>query len=184
MYAQKYQCKTCDRHFDHAGNLHRHQKVCSNQTKYVYPGGFYQVRDNIFDQLDQYEIHVSNDERTFQWFICFDFEALLQQVHDRPTEFLQWTQKHLPISVSICSNVEGHTNPMCIVEIDQDQLVEKMVATMNDIASRVNELAEEKWGWVLEAIDEKIEKDEIDREECEYVDLQDSDAAELDEGGG
>ncbi|MEW8119475.1 MAG: hypothetical protein AB2792_20110, partial [Candidatus Thiodiazotropha sp.] len=156
QYAKKFQCQSCERHFDHAGNLHQHQKGCTNKTKFVYPGGFHQDRENIFERLDQYEIHVPENERTFPWYICYDYEALLQKIHDQPTDMLQWTHKHVPVSVSICSNVKGHTEPVCLVESQQDQLVEKMVSQMSVIANRVYELAEEKWGWVLEAIGEKI----------------------------
>lgn len=38
LYASKYRCNTCDRHFEHSRNLHRHERVCANKTKYVYPG--------------------------------------------------------------------------------------------------------------------------------------------------
>ena len=180
MYAHKYQCQTCQRHFDHAGNLHRHQKSCTNKTKFVYPGGFHCVRENIFERLDQYDIHVTEENRTFPWYICYDFEALLQKVQDQPTDMLQWTHRHVPISVSMCSNVEGHSEPICIVEANQDRLVESMVAYMNEIAARVYELAEDKWGWVLEAIDEVIKKDTIDREQLEEEE-EDSSEDELDD---
>ena len=162
VYAQKYQCKTCERHFKLAGHLHRHQKSCANKTKFVYPGGFHQDRENIFERLDQYDIHVPVDERNFPWYICYDFEALLQKVQDQPTDMLRWTHKHVPVSVSLCSNVEGQTDPVCLVDADQDQLVTHMVSHMNGIANRVYELAEEKWGWVLEAIDEKLRESEED----------------------
>ena len=69
---------------------------------------------------------------------------------------LEWTQKHVPVSVSICSNVENNKEPFCIVEQDQDKLVQQMVAAMKCIANRVYELADEKWGWVLEEIDERL----------------------------
>ena len=81
---------------------------------------------------------------------------------------LQWTHKLIPVSVSLCSNVEGHNEPTCIVEPYQDRLVQSMVTLMNEIATCVNELAKEKWGWVLEAIDETIKKEDIiDRERFE-----------------
>ena len=104
---------------------------------------------------------MSEEDRTYPWYICYDFEALLQKVQDRPTDTLQWTHKHIPVSVSLCSNVEGHSEPTCIVESDQDRLVKSMVTIMNEIATCVYELAEEKWGWVLEAIDETIKKEDI-----------------------
>lgn len=156
-YAKKYRCKTCDRHFDRSFNLHRHQRKCSQQTKYVFPGGFHQPRDSIFDKLDQFGINVPEDQRTFPWFICYDFEALLRKVSDKPTDFLQWTQQHVPVSVSLCSNIEGHTDPFCIVEPDQDKLVQSMIAALTEMADRVFELSEGRWGWVLQAIAKKVE---------------------------
>ena len=180
QYAQKFQCKTCERHFDRAGNLNRHQKICINKTKLVYPGGFHRARENIFDQLDQYAIHVPEDQRTFPWFVCYDFEALLQKADDLPTESLQWTHRHVPISVSICSNVEGHIQPVCIVDQDQDSLVQLMLSALEVIACRVIQLAEEKWGWVLEAIDEKLIKEKSEGETCEDFFKEDS-QGELDQ---
>ena len=108
-----------------------------------------------FRKIEQYDIYVPEDKRTFPWFVCYDFEVMLQPVKDRPTELLEWTQKHVPISVSLCSNVEGYMDAICIVEENQDTLVEKMVNTLKEIANRVFETAETKWGWVLKAIDEQ-----------------------------
>ena len=165
MYAKKYQCKTCDRHFTRASDLHRHQPSCSNKTRFVYPGGFYRLAESIFEKLEQYGVHVPEEERIFPWFVCYDFEAMLHPVNDHATAVLEWTQKHVPISVSICSNVKGYTEPICIVEHTQDKLVGKMVDTMKDIANRVFQLAEDKWGWVLEAIDEQLRQQEFDEVE-------------------
>lgn len=141
MCAQKYRCTTCDRHFKQSNDLHRHQRVCSNKTKFVYPSGFHNAQESIFDRLDKYEIRVPEDEHTFEWYICYDFEALQQNVYDQSTEFIHWTAKHVPISVSICRNVDGFNEPMCFVEPDQDQLVQSMVSRMRHIADRVYELA-------------------------------------------
>ena len=179
QFAQKYQCKTCERHFKQAGDLHRHQKSCSNKTKFMYPGGgFHQDRESIFEKLDQYEIHVLEDIRTFPWLICYYFEVLLRKIQDQATDMLQWTHKHVPVSVSICSNVEGHTDPICIVDYNQDQLVEKMVSQINDIALEVYKLAREMWGWVLGAINDKIRE-----QEEEYLDwmYEDDDEDEVED---
>ncbi|MES9993656.1 MAG: C2H2-type zinc finger protein, partial [Candidatus Thiodiazotropha sp.] len=161
-FSQKYQCQTCDRHFKKSSDLHRHQRTCTNKTNYVFPGGFHRMKESIFEELDKYGIDVPKEERTFPWFICYDFEAILKKVDDRPTEMLTWTHQHVPISVSICSNVEGHRDPTCLVDPDANELVKGMVSAMSDIANTVYELAEEKWGWVLEAIDDKISKDDKD----------------------
>ena len=108
--------------------------------------------------MDQYDIHVPDEDGTFPWFVCYDFEAILEKTNERPTEMLTRTQRHVPISVSICSNVEGYSDPVCIVEPNQDKLVIEMVETLTNIALQVYEMSEEKWAWVLRAINDKIEK--------------------------
>lgn len=126
--------------------------------------------------MNQYEINVPEAERAFPWYMCYDFETLLLKVQHRPSESLQWTQKYVPISVFICSNVEGHTVPVCLVDADQNQLVLSMVTRMIDIADSVYELAKKKWGWVLRAIDDKIDKDEANDED---VDMEGSSGDEM-----
>lgn len=59
-------------------------------------------------------------------------------------------------SVSICSNIDGYTDPACIVEPDQDLLVQKMIQTLTHVSTRAYELAVENCCWVLEAIEAKI----------------------------
>lgn len=65
MYAQKYVCQTCDRHFKQLSDLHTHQRTCANKTIYVYTGGFYRPKESIFDRLDEFGINVNNKERVF-----------------------------------------------------------------------------------------------------------------------
>ena len=106
----------------------------------------------------KYDVYIREDDRTFPWFICYEFEALLTQVNERATDMLEWNQKHEPVSVSVCSNMEGFTDPVCIVDGNQDELVRKMVEVMSEIALRVYELAEEKWGWVLDTINTRSKR--------------------------
>ena len=90
---------------------------------------------------------------------------MLQPVKDCPTELLEWTQKHVPISVSLCSNVEEYSDAICIVDENQYTLVEKMVNILKEIANRVFEAAEDKWGWVLEAIEEQLRQHDTGNKE-------------------
>ncbi|KAJ8321637.1 hypothetical protein KUTeg_000108 [Tegillarca granosa] len=125
----------------------------------MYPGGFHKSPQTIFEKLEAYDIHVPQAERTYPYFMCYDFKALLQNINDRPTDYLSWTEKHVPISVSICSNVPGHTDPHCIVHTEPDELIKNMVEYMKGIAKDVNELAEEKWKWVVEEIEDQLKND-------------------------
>lgn len=64
------------------------------------------------------------------------------------------------MSVSICSNVQGYTEAVCIVDSDENELVLKMVELLTNISITAYEFAKEKWEWVLDEIDAKIAKDE------------------------
>jgi hypothetical protein len=41
-----------DHYFPRLDNMKRHKKICKDQTKYRFPGGFY----STFDKLEQYDI--------------------------------------------------------------------------------------------------------------------------------
>ena len=72
--------------------------------------------------------------------------------------------------------MEGHTDPVCIVDANQDQLVERMVSTMNNIADRVRELADEKWGGVFQKINDKLrECQEQEFNDCSDDEMSDDD---------
>ncbi|KAJ8298574.1 hypothetical protein KUTeg_022634 [Tegillarca granosa] len=147
-YAKKFQCKTCERHFPTSFNLHRHQANCDNKTKYVYPGGFFKSNQTVFKKLEHYDVIVPVEDRSFPWFI---------KVEQDQTQHLKWTQRHIPVSVSICSNVPGYNEPCCIINSDTDQLVSSMIEYMQQITNKVGDLAKEKWGWIL---------DKLKTEEC------------------
>ena len=66
-YTQKYVCGTCDRHFRRHGNMQRHQKICTGQTKYVFRGGFYSNPKTVFDRLEEQGIFITETDRLFQW---------------------------------------------------------------------------------------------------------------------
>ncbi len=145
-YAKKYRCTLCDRMFDHHSHYARHGKTCENKTRYEYPGGFYREQQTIFQQLEEFGIRVPERDRTFPWFAVFDFESILQKVDGDGTEKLQWTHKHLPISVSVCSNVPGYTTPRCFVNADMDELLSRMIGELRSIQSACSTLAESQMG--------------------------------------
>ena len=86
----------------------------------------------------------------------YDFEALLVPVKGEESEKLTWTALHHPISVSICSKVEGFATPQCIVDPHIDSLVQKMVEYMEKIAYRGEELAKKKFDYALKELEYMI----------------------------
>jgi hypothetical protein len=155
-YARKYQCRTCEMHFSRLHNMKQHQRRCTGQTKIQFPGGFYTAPKTVFDKLEEHGIDVV--DRIFPWFLVYDFEAYLTPLKDTGnTEKLTWTHRHMPISVSVCSNVPDYAAPHCIVNEDPDSLTLQMVTYMRRIAERTYELAKEKLSGAFEQLLKQIE---------------------------
>ncbi len=175
-YAKKFQCSKCQRHFDRINNLKRHMKTCRHVTKYKLPGGFYQATRTVFDRLEDVGITTAPADRFFPWFATYDFEALLEKVEDgEGSAKLTWETKHRPISVSLASNVEGFTDPVCFVEEDVDTLLSSMVNHLKAISRKSQQLASDKWRQVSEKLQELLEawKPEESRAEGEENDPED-----------
>jgi hypothetical protein len=153
-YTQKYQCGTYDRHFTRIKSMKGHQLKCTGKTVYNFKGGFYSNPKTIFDKLEEQGIHVQ--DRVYPWFIVYDFEAMLVLIKESNSAKLTWTQRHEPISVSVCSNVEEFTEPHCIVEPNVEMLVRKMVEYMTRIALRSYELAQQKFADAFAQLDADI----------------------------
>lgn len=83
----------------------------------------------------------------------------------------QYTENHVPISVSICSNVDGYSEPCCIIEPDINVLVKKMIECMTTIASRAAEIANAKFAYVFEALDGLVFDDNVNEDMAEYLEF-------------
>lgn len=95
--------------------MKRHQRACTGRTKRQFPGGFYSTPNTIFDKLEQYGITVNPSDRLYGWFLVYDFESMLIPISGQDSAYLQYKEQHVPISVSVCLNVNDHTEPRCIV---------------------------------------------------------------------
>jgi hypothetical protein len=109
----------------------------------------------IFDKLEEYDVYVPDKDSMFPWFLVYDFEALLVPFLNDEGKKLKWTAEHRPISMSICSNVDGFSSPHCIVDPDIDSLVRNMVEYMGRVANK-GELAKEKFGEALRMLEDMI----------------------------
>ena len=129
-YSGVYLCPKCGRHFGQMGHLKRHLKSNSDCTKFPkekFSGGFFKRKLMVFEEIDTLPIGGIGQyhfDKYYPYFICFDFEAM----HEKTNEFdmvdteievndssiickTRFISLHKPISVSICSNVPGFTQP-------------------------------------------------------------------------
>lgn len=157
-YANKYVCSLCQKHFTTCKKLHRHEKGCSNKTLHIFPGGFNEIKNTIFETLREIDIIIQEDDEYFPWFIVFDFEAILEKSSAcKLTSKLELERIHKPISVSICSNVPDFEMPYFILNEDVETLLREMITYMDSISLKVFQLAQEKWSIVFEKLHRLLE---------------------------
>ena len=156
LYARKYRCKFCELIWNSAKACKRHESSCENKEKYIFPGGFHTRQKFMFDILRDLEIH-TNDEN-YPWFIVYDFESIQPRVESHGNSSkIELQRKHLPISVSVCSNVSPFKEPKCFINPDSDRLIKDMLDYMREIQAKAFELARSRWENVVDALSREIE---------------------------
>ena len=62
-YSTKYKCSQCDRLFKHLNDMRKHLRICSNVSKFKFPGGVHKQPNTLFQDLEEIGIHVAERER-------------------------------------------------------------------------------------------------------------------------
>ena len=97
---------TRDTIFSKTGNLERHLITCSEGVKHLYPKNVDQLRETLFEKLDSFKIPYREDQKLFKNLVIFDLESICVKAETyKETETKKWIGKHVPISVSIFSNL-------------------------------------------------------------------------------
>ena len=105
-FFKSIRCSTCDTIFSKTGNLERHLITCSERVKHIYPKNVYQLRETLFEKLDSFNIPYKEDQKMFKNLAVFDFESIcVKEETYKETETTKCVGKHVPISVSISSNL-------------------------------------------------------------------------------
>ena len=130
-----FRCPNCDTFFNRSFNLERHLNTCSERKKNVYPKTVYQVRETLFDKLDSFGIKYTSEQKLFKNLAKFDFESIcVQDETFRNTNTTNWIGKHVPISVSISSNLVEE--PIFICNSDPHHLVASFIGSLKNLASQ------------------------------------------------
>ena len=153
-FLKKFRCYICDHFYDRSYNLVNHMKNCSESTQHKYPSGAYQLSDTIFDRLEEFNIIVPDELRLFPNLIVYDFES--KTVHDstvKNTELTSWIGKHVPISVSLCSNFNPDTLFIC--NEDPNQLIRDFVQNLVALSEKSASIMKEKLQTYISQLQEK-----------------------------
>ena len=127
-FLKKYRCRNRDKFWSRSYII-----SCIECITHRYPTGPYQLNEIVFEKMRNLDIEVEN--YLFKNLVVFDFESIT--VHDpflNHTDSLTFIVKHVPISVSIQSNLISE--PIFICDINPRSLVTKFLLELLALSKR------------------------------------------------
>ena len=95
----------------------------------------YQLRETLFDKLDSFDIQYTDDQKLFNNLAVFNFEPIcIPEENFKNTETATWIGKHVPMSVSISSNLIA--KPIFLCSSDPRDLVESFIDAVEGLATK------------------------------------------------
>ena len=165
-YCKCYECRQCHKLWKGAYKMNRHERTCNQVTKKKFVGGSYQPEPTVFELLEDEGIMVEEQLQFYPYRITYDFESyFLKEDLPQSSEKLTWEAKHIPLSVSVCSNVSGYQEPRCFVtQGNPQELVSKMVDYMYQIQTTAEAYLHEEhsdyYNALLELLQQKQQLEE------------------------
>ena len=174
-YCHSYRCRKCgDSLWKRPWELHRHESTCEAGVNRIYKGGVYQPPSSIFQRLDDEGITVPEALRFYPFRATFDFECFFDRDNvPADSDKVHWIARHVPLSVSLASNVPGLEPAQCYVtDGDSDKLVADMMSHLHAVsdaafasllplyADVLADLDARKYAWeedIKEAEEEEVE---------------------------
>ena len=175
-YAKKYQCPTCSRFIGNVKNLPRHISRCQVEVEEVYVGGKFKPKKTVFEELDELGIKVPEEDRFDPYFSVFDFEAMAIKTQNGTVEQGKTLHAtHVPATVSICSNIPGHEQPVHLqTDGDPQKQVDNFVDVLLEQQKTRVAILNKKYEPVLTQLNDRITELRsflgIKKEDCDDVD--------------
>ena len=134
-FFNSFRCSTCDTIFSKNGNWERHLITCSERVKHSYPNNVYQLGETLFEKMDSFNIPYREDQELFQNLAVFHFESIcVKEETYKETKTTKWIGKHVPISVSISSNMIPE--PIFLCNSDPRHIVSSFISALEGLATQ------------------------------------------------
>jgi G:T-mismatch repair DNA endonuclease (very short patch repair protein) len=150
-YSTSFRCNNCGQFLQSSYHCRRHEASCTRASKYDYRGGPYSPRKRFYDILEETGIWVDHQDRFYDYRVTYDLEACLVRTSDSPI----YKSRHVPMSVSLASNVPGFEGPYCIVSGgDSLDMVSRMVEKLVEISDEAYRLTSQRMRPYLDALND------------------------------
>ena len=129
-------CTTCDTFFSKTGNLEQRLFTCSDRVEHIYPKNVYQLRETLSEKLDAFKVPYRNEQKLFMNLAVFDFEFICVKEANsyKQNETTTWIGKHVPISVSISSNLI--LDPIFLCNANPHHLISSFNTALEGLATQ------------------------------------------------
>ncbi|EGZ11084.1 hypothetical protein PHYSODRAFT_455640, partial [Phytophthora sojae] len=148
----KYPCNVCDAIFDTCEKLKNHKKTkCQFDVLESFPSTptIYQPSENQVKKLLT-KYWVKGVDHYIDHFIVFDFKAILMETNTQHGESTIHTNKHIPVSVSVCDSLTNEVR--CFINESPLQLITDMFEYFNTVSKQIDMYNENKFKPLLEAV--------------------------------
>ncbi|GFN84818.1 Zinc finger protein 546-like [Plakobranchus ocellatus] len=136
--AHAFGCEKCGKQYKERKKLIWHEKRCAgDEIKRYYPGGVYHPNPTPLEVLADEGVPVETDF-VYPFRDTYDFECYFTKTDIPTTSTVKtpYTVRHVPLSVSVCSNVPGFENPKCLISDGYPQsLVDRMGNYLEEIST-------------------------------------------------
>ncbi|KAJ8020607.1 hypothetical protein HOLleu_40243 [Holothuria leucospilota] len=160
LYTKSYQCQKCQKLGSDRWQMQRHEATCNGVgVKHSFPGGVYSHPKTVFELLEEEGIYIPPDLRYYPYRAVYDFECCFETVQEGATVTSKLTMEalHVPLSVSVCSNVPGYEEPMCFIsEGNADKLLQNMLCYLTEISDKSLTLLRETYDPYIREIESRI----------------------------
>ena len=177
-YCHSYRCRKCgDSLWKRPWELHRHESTCEAGVNRIYKGGVYQPPSSIFQRLDDEGITVPEALRFYPFRATFDFECFFDRDNvPADSDKVHWIARHVPLSVSLASNVPGLEPAQCYVtDGDSDKLVADMMSHLHAVSDAAFESLKPSYESVLNELEARKEAWDSAEEECGLEEAENED---------
>ena len=134
-FVKCFRCPSSETFFKRSEFLNKDLLRWKDRVKHIYPKNVYEFRETLFEKLEGLNLPVSEDNNLFKNLAIFHFESICVRTEElKETQTTTWIGKHVPILVSISSNLIDE--PILLYNKDPQNLIIDFVSKLELLAEK------------------------------------------------
>ena len=157
--ARSFSCQECRTLFVAHHLLMNHKCLGAKGQKEIYPGGVYLPGQTTIEKLVENGLPIQRNF-VFPYRITYDFESYFDstQCEDKG-EKTKVLNRHVPLSVSVASNVPGYEAPKCFISTGNPQkLIDEFITHVEEISMQSRDLLRSELDDVFIELEDRVEE--------------------------